>query len=97
MPENEVSTAAFTEAVGAVIRTARVFAAITADCIAPAGEGITLRQLRGARPHLDLTRPQQRRRGRSPGCPDLQRQQDLRYRLVQAGLLDRRDSPAEDR
>lgn len=96
MPENEESAAAFAEAVEAVVRTARVFAAITAESIAQAGEGVTLPQLRvlvlastsGVLSNAGVARALDVHISNASRICD---------RLVQAGLLDRRDSPADRR
>jgi DNA-binding MarR family transcriptional regulator len=84
------------DALVAVVRTARVFAAITAESIAQAGERVTLPQLRvltlvsgsGALSNTAVARALDIHISNASRLCD---------RLVHLGLLDRRDDPANRR
>jgi DNA-binding MarR family transcriptional regulator len=96
MPDSDVSSPAFREALEAVVRAARVFAAITAESIAQAGEGVTLPQLRV----LVLARTTGMLNNSAVAhALDIHISNASRIceRLVQAGLLDRRHSPDDRR
>jgi DNA-binding MarR family transcriptional regulator len=85
-----------TAAVDAVMSAALVFAAVTAESIAQAGHGVTLPQLRVLTVAADVGTLRNSDVARVLGI-HISNASRLCDRLVQAGLLNRRDSPVDRR
>ena len=85
-----------TATVEVVIRAARVFAAVTAESIARAEPGVTLPQLRVLTVASEVGTLGNADVARTLGI-HISNASRLCDRLVQAGLLDRRDSPTDRR
>src|SRR3712207_5551145 len=95
MPAQDAAEA-FAHEVDAVVRAARVFAAIAAESIAMAGEGVTLPQLRVLVLAAESGGLSNTGVARALDVP-ISNASRICERLVQAGLLDRRDSPTDRR